>query len=167
MPNKNKEQIFLRLSEGFTAKNRIVFSEKLEKYRTTVSDLRQSPKQLKLKLDMLRPEIVRLLKKKRTTNANKRMQAWNMEKENSNQDSAAYKYSKSYKSYHTPQKEEQPVQMKLQGMGYENEQVSENRQRYLGKRTLKFEIEKELELYIPSKFFLVTNNFYKVKGVRM
>jgi hypothetical protein len=48
-----------------------------------------------------------------------------------------------------------------------NQEVTENRQKYLGKRTLRFEIERELELYIPSKFFLVTNNFFKVKQVRM
>lgn len=76
LPNKNKEQIFLRLSEGFTQKNNVMFTQKLEKYRTVIAELRQNPKQLKLKLAALKPEIVRLLKKKRTTNANKRLKTW-------------------------------------------------------------------------------------------
>jgi len=54
----------------------VTFSEKLEKYRPIVTELRQSPKQLKLKLEALKPEIVRLLKKKRTTNANKKLKNW-------------------------------------------------------------------------------------------
>jgi hypothetical protein len=84
----------LRLSEGFSPKNRAAFSQKLEKYRSIVTGLRQSPKQLKLKLEALRPEIVRLLKKKRTTNANKRLKNWMKE----NQSNAT-----SY--YRTPEKE--------------------------------------------------------------
>ena len=75
--------------------------------------------------------------------------------------------------YRTPEKEntcpdyEQIQEMRSMAGQSTNQEVTENRQKYLGKRTLRFEIERELELYIPSKFFLVTNNFFKVKQVRM
>lgn len=94
----------MKLSEGFTPKNRVAFSHKLEKYRTVVTCLRQSPKQLKLKLEALRPEIVRLLKKKRTTNANKRLKNWMKENH-----SAANSY------YRTPDKENVTPQMQDMG----------------------------------------------------
>ena len=87
--NKNKEQIFLRLSEGFTTEEKSIFDSKLQKYKTIFSDLRNNPKQLETQLNNLRPEIVRLIKKKRTTNPNKQLNSWadtnklqNMEKEN-------------------------------------------------------------------------------------
>ena len=41
-------------------------------------------------------------------------------------------------------------------------QNSENGQ-LLGKRTFRCELERELELFMPSKFFVVTNDFYKRK----
>jgi regulator of replication initiation timing len=105
LPNKNKEQIFLRLSEGFSSKNRTTFSEKLEKYREIVSGLRQSPKQLKLRLEALRPEIVRLLKKKRTTNANKKLKTWMQGSSNMDQLQAKGHQDYSTQYYRTPEKE--------------------------------------------------------------
>ena len=36
----------------------------------------------------------------------------------------------------------------------------------LGKRRFKHDFERELELFIPSRFFVLTNNFFKLKRVK-
>jgi len=48
-----------------------VLGARLEKYRSVVSSLKSDPHKLRQKLDQLKPEIVRMIKKKRAVNANK------------------------------------------------------------------------------------------------
>jgi len=43
----------------------------------------------------------------------------------------------------------------------------ETEEEYLGKRTQYHQAREILELQTPSKFFLVTNNYYKLRNLRM
>lgn len=63
--------MFLKLNEGFTEEEKAVLETRLEKYRDEVASLKSQPSKLSQKLDQLKPEIVRVIKKKRTTNSNK------------------------------------------------------------------------------------------------
>ena len=63
--------MFLKLNEGFSEQERGALESRLEKYRSVVVALKSEPQKLRQKLDQLKPEIVRVIKKKRAANANK------------------------------------------------------------------------------------------------
>lgn len=71
LPTKSKELVFLKLNEGFTEQEKSILETRLEKYRDLMAGIKNQPTKLKEKLDKLKPEIVRIIKKKRSTNANK------------------------------------------------------------------------------------------------
>ena len=85
-----------------------MFTEKLNKFRPDFAELSHNPQELKLRLDILKPQIVKLIKKKRSTNANKQMK---LMEEMAMKENEKPEFSGNYMSqyYMTPIKESQAV----------------------------------------------------------
>lgn len=150
---------------------RILFTEKLNKFKQDFAELRDNPQDLKVKLDLLKPQIVKLIKKKRTTNANKQVKTL---EEMSRKENELPESNNNYMSqyYKTPIKESLQTQQHYQRTEFAFQSDLQNgfiqEDSLLGKRgQVSFEVKRDLELYIPSKFFIVTNSYYKVQQIRM
>lgn len=154
----------MKLSEGFPETEKASFIEKLEQFRDIIVPKKDDFAALKVTFEQLRPRIVKLLKKKRrktakskqvsslssrSTSTHKRMP--HTEGVNVSMNSpCALQYRKMFL---TPPKETS-IPKNTGG-------VNSNDAQLLGKRPFRCEFERELELFMPSKFFVVTNNFYK------
>lgn len=166
LPNKNKEQVYMKLSEGFPNSEGPMFTEKLEKFREIVQSKKHNLAVLETTFEQLRPEIVKLLKKKRRKNTKSCKRDTSSPNSSSSPNQSKGKknlklglefnsLNQQKNFFLTPPKENQTGGKSLE-LKMESEQM-------LGKRVFRCDLERELELFMPSKFFVVTNDFYKRK----
>lgn len=154
----------MKLSEGFPETEKASFTQKLEQFRGLVVAKKDDFQALKVTFQQLRPQIVKLLKKKRRKTAKSKQVSSLSSKSSTSQKRALqlqpmnmpgnFSSSEDYrKMFLTPPKDTNAAK----NLG----EVNSDNAQLLGKRPFRCEFERELELFMPSRFFVVTNNFYK------
>lgn len=150
----------MKLSEGFPSSENQELMEKLEKYKDVISPKKGNKPALRELFQQLKSEIVKLLKKKRSKvpRSNKGEEERSSTSSSSNKSSILTitkdKVKISNFNLRTPPNEKKEIETNK----------NEEEKGLLGKRKqFKDELERELELFLPSKFFVITNEFYKEK----